>query len=113
MALTLTSQGVVAEEADRMTVAQLAAPCAEADNDARQGAPAEAECEAYILGFVDALRLSGGIGPSQGICLPEQNLADDVRWAFMRWVYTDYSNNTKMPAAKGLMAALRTEIACR
>lgn len=66
--------------------------CQEADNDSRRlGAAAEVECEQYIVGFVDALVETGQTGADAGICLPEQNVADEVRWAFKRWVHASYT----------------------
>lgn len=92
------------------TAKDLLAPCQEADNDARWGAAAEAECEQYMMGFVGALRLTDS---KEGICLPEQNVADEVRWAFMRWVHAAYGERTGMPANEALMATLQEAFACQ
>lgn len=97
--------------AQEYTAAQLLDPCTEADNDARYGQYAETECEQYILGFVNALQMSGMAGASHGICLPTQNVADEIRWAFMRWVNEDYSRR-HMSAANGLMGAIKAKFAC-
>ena len=40
------------------TVGELLKPCMEGDNDSRWGAPAEAECEQYIIGFTDAFLMT-------------------------------------------------------
>ena len=90
----------------------LLSPCQESDNDARWGEAAETECEQYILGFVDALREVGATGSEGGVCPPELNTADEVRWAFMRWVHASYSERTKMPAADALYATLKDNFPC-
>lgn len=36
-----------------------------------------------------------------GVCPPEVNTADEVRWAFMRWVRGDQGNRTALPSAPG------------
>ena len=90
----------------------LMSPCQEADNDSRWGAAAEVECEQYILGFVDAMAEVGALGPEAGICLPETNVADEVRWAYMRWVHTSYTKHIAMPAADALLATLKESFPC-
>lgn len=94
------------------TTAELLSPCQEADNDARWGQAAEIECEQYIIGYVDALEVTGAIGSESGICLPEQNTADEVRWAFMRWVHQSYSERIKMMAANAVLETLKASFAC-
>lgn len=93
------------------SVEQLLEPCVEGDNDSRWGAAAEAECEQYILGFTDAFMLLTKGGKQEGICLPELNRADEVRWAFMKWAHNNFELRGK-PAADGLMAALRSDFGC-
>ena len=90
----------------------LLAPCQEADNDARWGEAAETECEQYILGFVDAMAEVGATGPEAGVCPPQVNTADEVRWAYMRWVHADYSARKGMPAADALLAAIKDSFVC-
>ncbi|MFQ5565160.1 MAG: Rap1a/Tai family immunity protein [Paracoccaceae bacterium] len=90
----------------------LLSPCQEADNDARWGEAAETECEQYIMGFADALREVGMTGPDTSICPPELNTADEIRWAFMRWVHADFSARKGMSAADALLATLRDSFAC-
>lgn len=90
----------------------LLSPCQEADNDARWGEAAETECEQYIVGFVDALHQTGMAGAGTEICPPEENTADEVRWAFMRWVHSSYTSRTVMPASDALMATLKENFAC-
>ena len=90
----------------------LLSPCQEADNDSRWGEAAETECEQYIMGFADALREVGMIGPDKGICPPEVNTADEIRWAFMRWVHADYSARKELSAADALLRALRDSFTC-
>lgn len=89
----------------------LLSPCQEADNDARWGEAAETECEQYMIGFVDALKLTGA-KKSMGICAPEQNTADEVRWAFMRWVHASYSKRKAMPANEAVLATLKENFPC-
>ncbi len=84
-------------------------PCFEADSDARDGIFAEVECEQYMMGFVGALK---AVGADEGICLPEQNVADEIRWAYMRWVHGAYTERTKMPAADAVLGALKDSFPC-
>lgn len=93
------------------TIKQLLDPCVEGDNDSRWGAAAEAECEQYITGFTDAYVLTGAGGKAEGVCLPEQNRADEVRWAFMRWAHENYGQRDQ-PAAEGLIAAIKAHFPC-
>ena len=93
------------------TAAELMSPCQEADNDARWGQAAEIECEQYLIGYVDALEATGAV-EEEGICLPDQNAADEVRWAFMRWVHGNYSQRTKMLAATAVLETLKTSFPC-
>ncbi len=90
----------------------LLSPCQESDNDARWGAAAETECEQYIMGFVDALAEVGAVGSESGMCPPVQNTADEVRWAFMRWIHADYTDRISMPAADAMLATLKEHFAC-
>ena len=94
------------------TAGELLSPCQESDNDARWGQAAEIECEQYLIGFVEALSITGQLGEGTEICPPEQNTADEVRWAFMRWVHGDYGDRTKMPASEAVMATLREAFPC-
>ncbi|MCV6596056.1 MAG: Rap1a/Tai family immunity protein [Mangrovicoccus sp.] len=95
------------------TVAALLAPCQEADNDARDGKAAEVECEQYMVGFVDALEAAGMIGGADSkICLPEQNIPAEMRWAFIRWVYQDFTARKQMMASEAAMGTLTTFFAC-
>ena len=82
--------------------------CTEADNDARWGEVAELECEQYILGFVHALKEMG----DSSVCAPELNTADEVRWAYMRWVHEDYGAHKDMTAGAALMGTLRDKFKC-
>ncbi|RMD61337.1 MAG: hypothetical protein D6826_10100 [Alphaproteobacteria bacterium] len=92
------------------TVADLLKPCIEGDNASREGLEAESECEQYIAGFVDAYILLGA-AEQDGVCLPAQNRRDEVRWVFTRWAYKHYSERA-MPAAEGLIAAIRSGFKC-
>ena len=98
---------------DSYPASSLVAPCQTADSDSREeGRAAEIECEQYIMGFVDALAEAGAAGPGTEICAPPENTADEVRWAFMRWVYGDYAVRTAMPAADAVMATLKEVFPC-
>lgn len=92
--------------------ADLLSPCQESDNDARWGEAAETECEQYVIGFVDALRLTGA-KESMGICVPDQNTADEVRWAFMRWVHASYTKRKGMSASEAMLATLKENFPCK
>ena len=93
------------------TAKELLLPCQEADNDAREGGvTAETECEQYMLGFVGALTAAGA---GEGICLPEQNLADEVRWAFISWVHASFSERTAMAANEAVLATLKEKFVCK
>ena len=93
--------------APRYSAGDLLSPCQEADNDSRWGDAAETECEQYIMGFVDALDVMGA-----SACPPAQNTADEVRWAFMRWVHEDFSARKSLEAGPALMSALKDKFAC-
>lgn len=109
-ALVLSSAAGAAELSD-YTVANLLEPCVEGDNDSREGAAAEAECEQYIKGFTDAFVMTMDGGKPAGICLPDQNRDDEVRWAFTRWAHQHYDQRG-MPAAEGLLATLKASFKC-
>lgn len=92
----------------------LIAPCREADSDAREaGTGAQIECEQYVLGFIDALSAAGASGPGNATCPPTVNAGPEVRWAFMRWVYGDYTARSKMAAAEALMQTLKESFPCK
>jgi len=97
-----------ATAANAYSATELLSSCTEADNDARWGEVAELECEQYILGFVHALRETG----DGTVCAPELNTADEVRWAYMRWVHEDYSAHKSMTAGQALLATLRDKFKC-
>ena len=93
-------------------VRDLLEPCVEGDNDARDGAVLEMECEQYVGGFTD-LYLHAGLAERDGVCLPaEGNRADEVRWAFMRWAHENF-NERDNPAVEGLLATVRGKFKCR
>ncbi len=94
------------------TAMALLSPCQESDNDARWGEAAETECEQYILGFVDAMKEVGAVGEQTGVCPPNVNTADEVRWAYMRWVHADYSARRNMAAADALLQTLKSAFPC-
>jgi hypothetical protein len=115
MALCLAAVTTVEAEASNhstYSALDLLSPCQESDNDARWGEAAETECEQYIMGFVDALHITGQSGQEKGICVPAQNTADEVRWAFMRWVHGAYGERKGMPAGEALHAALKDSFKC-
>lgn len=115
LALAASVAGMPASADNHMpaySALDLLAPCQEADNDARWGEFAETECEQYIMGFVGALKEIGAKS-ELGICAPEQNTADEVRWAFMRWVHASYTERKTMPASTALMTTLKDEFPCQ
>lgn len=100
------------EESIDYSIADLLQPCMEGDNDAReQGFIAEMQCEQYIRGFVDGYLLLSDEGKTDNVCLPEQNQADEVRWAFMRWAHDHYDERNQ-PAAEGLIAVIKNKFGC-
>ena len=113
--LTLAAMGLAtvaaadSHMAPGYTAKELLQPCFEADSDARDGVFAEIECEQYMLGFVGALKAAGA---DDGICLPEQNVADEVRWAYMRWIHESYTARTALPAEEAVLGSLRDNFAC-
>ena len=92
------------------TISNLLSPCVNADNDSREGAQSETECEQYIKGFTDAY-LQITPADSRTICLPVQNRPDEVRWVFTKWAIDNYDRRNE-PAATGLMEALEAKFAC-
>jgi len=111
-ALLLAAPAYAGSHGGAYMAEELMSPCQEADNDARWGEAAETECEQYIIGFVDALKATGMAGEGTKICPPELNTADEVRWAFLRWVHADYTARKKMPAADAMMGTLSEAFAC-
>jgi len=94
------------------TVADLLKPCEEGDNDARWGASLEAQCEQFINGFTGAYLLLMDGGKVDGVCLPPPgNRPDEMRWAFVKWTYDNYKKR-HMPAAEGLLAAIKSHFSC-
>lgn len=94
--------------ANAYSATKLLAACTEADNDARWGEVAELECEQYIVGFVHALQAIG----DTSFCPPAQNMPDEVRWAYMRWVHEDYGAHKDMTAGDALLQTLRDKFKC-
>ena len=110
--LALGSPAMAGSHSSGYLAGDLMKPCQEADNDARDGGPAETECEQYIMGFVEALMTTGMAGPGTKICPPEVNTADEVRWGFIRWVYKDFTARKAAPASEALMGTLTDDFAC-
>lgn len=94
------------------TVKELLEPCMEGDNDSRDGAALEMECEQYIGGFTDAYVMLTDGGKQDKVCLPEQNRPDEVRWAFMRWAHNDFKR-AGMTARDGLLATVKHAFPCK
>ena len=108
----LFSPQTVRSQLSEYTIAQLLEPCMEGDNDSRWGAAAEAECEQYILGFTDAYLLTDA-SKQDKVCLPpEGNRADEIRWVFMKWAHDNYDKRG-LPAAHGLVEAIKSAFACK
>ncbi len=69
------------------------------------------ECEQYVYGFTH-LYLHSGMAKADNVCLPEQNQADEIRWAFMRWAHKNFGKRD-MPAVQGLIATLKDKFPCK
>lgn len=96
------------------SAADLLLPCMEADSDSREtGVVAALECEQYLTGFASALVATGQTGTEAGICLPEDNVPDEIRWAYVRWVHGAYRERTQMPAKEAVLATIKEEFACQ
>lgn len=92
---------------------ELLASCQLADSDSRNlGVVAEIECEQYVMGVVNTLQAVEMAGTGTEICPPDLNTADEIRWAFTRWVHADYASRKTMSAAEALIAVLRESFAC-
>ena len=98
-------------QSDEYRVRDLLEPCVEGDNDSRGGAVLEMECEQYVNGFTH-LYVRSGMAKADRVCLPEQNQADEIRWAFMRWAHENFGDRDK-PAVDGLIATLKDRFACK
>ena len=98
-----------ATAAQPYSAVELLRACTEADNDARWGETAELECEQYVMGFVHALQELG----DTTVCVPAQNTAREVRWAYMRWVHEDYGAHKDMTAGDALLQTLRDKFKCQ
>ena len=109
LAIALATGAAVAQDSN-YRVRDLLEPCAEGDNDSRGGAVLEMECEQYVTGFTD-LYVTSGMAAADNVCLPKQNVPDEIRWAFMRWVYENFDQRN-MPAVDGLLATLKSRFAC-
>ncbi|MFQ5765201.1 MAG: Rap1a/Tai family immunity protein [Rhodospirillales bacterium] len=98
-------------QASEYRVRDLLEPCVEGDNDSRGGAVLEMECEQYVSGFTD-LYVQSGMAKADKVCLPKQNQADEIRWAFMRWAHQNFDKRN-IPAVDGLIATLRKAFKCK
>ncbi len=107
----LVAASVAGAQISGYTVGELLGPCIVGDNDSREGATSETECEQYIRGFTDAYIMGGG-AKSDNVCLPAQNRDDEVRWAFMRWAHQNFDDRG-IPAAEGLHATVKASFPCR
>ena len=101
-----------AGEISGYTSGELLGPCIVGDNDSRDGAVSEKECEQYLKGFTDAY-IQSGAAAADKVCLPERNRDDEVRWAFMRWAYQNFSERNNIKAADGVRATLKSEFKCQ
>ncbi len=112
-ALLLAAPAYAGSHASGYLAGDLMVPCRVADSDAREtGTIAETECEQYIMGVVDTLAATGMSGAGTEMCPPEQNTADEVRWAFMRWVHEDFSANRAMLASDAVLETLKSAFPC-
>ncbi len=101
-----------ATELSGYTVGELLGPCIVGDNDSRDGAVSERECEQYLKGFTAAY-IQSGTAEADSVCLPVQNRDDEVRWAFTRWAYQNFSERNNIKAAEGVLATLKTAFKCQ
>ncbi len=109
----LAAPAFAASHATGYLAGDLMIPCRVADSDAREtGTVAEIECEQYIMGVVDALAATGMSGAGTEMCPPDQNTADEVRWAFMRWVHEDFTANRSVPASEAVLQTLKASFPC-
>jgi len=109
--LVFGSAAALAQDISDYRVRDLLAPCVEGDNDSRGGAVLELECEQYITGFTD-LYVRAGLAKSDKVCLPDENRADEVRWAFMRWAHDNFDERD-MAAVDGLVMTLKARFPCK
>ena len=107
----LASVAFAAELSD-YSAKMLLSPCIEGDNDARDGAALELECEQFIRGFTTSFLMLTEGGESEGICLPPPgNRADEIRWALMRWGAAHH-RQLDMNAGEALLKTFRADFAC-
>ena len=110
-AALLLAQSAGAKEVSAYTVGELLGPCIVGDNDSRDGAVSEMECEQYLKGFTDAY-IQAGSAKADNVCLPAQNRDDEVRWAFTRWAHKNFGDRNKIKAADGVLETLRANFKC-
>ncbi len=90
---------------------RLLVPCIEGDNDSRDGAALELECEQFVRGFTEAFLILTE-GGANDVCLPPPgNRADEIRWALMRWGAANH-RRLNINAGEALLETLRSEFAC-
>lgn len=46
------------------------------------------------------------------MCPPDVNTADEVRWAYTKWVHGSYTERSAMPGADALLATLKESFTC-
>ena len=110
-ATLLLATAAGATEISAYTVGELLGPCIVGDNDSRDGAVSEMECEQYLKGFTDAYVMSGS-AKADKVCLPEQNRDDEVRWAFTKWAHQHFADRNVTKAADGVLQTLRANFKC-
>ncbi len=111
-AALLLASAAAATDISAYTVGELLGPCIVGDNDSREGATSEMECEQYIKGFTDAY-IQSGAAKADKVCLPDQNRDDEVRWAFMKWAHEHFSDRNKIKAADGVRSTLKANFMCK
>ncbi len=110
--VSLFSSSSFAADLSDYSAKELLSPCIEGDNDSRDGAVLELECEQYIRGFTTSFLIQTEGGESEGICLPPPgNRADEIRWALMRWGAAHH-RELHMNAGEALLRTFRSEFAC-
>ncbi len=90
-----------------------ATPCIEGNADSRWGEAFEINCNQYMRGFSDTYFHYSHKAKLKRTCFPEgANRLNLLRWAFIKWA----ANNTDKQgwsAARGLIAAVNTELKCK
>ncbi len=97
-------------ERHRLPGARSPHPCVEGDNDSRDGAVLEMECEQYVTGFTD-LYLNAKLNERDNVCLPETgNRADEILGPVTRKSTTRDGAESMTPLRERLRMRLNSAI---